>query len=135
MEWEASLLVGGAVVLYGVVFLIRHQMTIKRFSADNELEPDLRRTLVIQHRRRIRTTSLIILIGILIPVSYYAMDPLRNLLLFTGSICLILILVLLVALSALGDFAANRRLHSNIDQRRAEVELQRKLLEEKYQKN
>ncbi|MCG6156269.1 hypothetical protein [Rubinisphaera margarita] len=135
MEWYATLALGAFIVLFGAVYVIRHRRAISSFGQDPDFDVRQREFLVAQHRRRLLTSSLLIATGLLIPALYYAMDPLRNVVLFTFLLLTLLVLVTAIGLLAIGDMMSNRFLRSDLNLKRAETELKRRMLEEELAKH
>jgi len=135
VEWNATLALGAFLVLFGSVYVVRHRRAIADFGQDQDFDAKQRDFLVAQHRRRLLTSGLLIFTGPLIPALYYAMDPLRNVALFTFLLLTLLVLLTAIALLAVGDMMSNRFLRSDLNIKRAETELKRRMLEQELAKH
>ncbi len=129
MEWVAPLILGVMVTGFGGLFLARHLSLISHLRQEEELLPPERQFLMKQQQRRVLTSTLLILVGVLIPISYYVMARLQNVLLATLLLLGILVLIGLIVLLALGDLLSGRHLRADLQLRKAEAELRRALLE------
>lgn len=129
MEWLAPLILGVMVTGFGGLFLVRHLSLITRLRQDEELLQQEQQFLIRQQQRRVLTSTLLILVGVLIPLSYYVMAQLQNALLATLLLLGILGLIGLIVLLALGDLVSGRHLRADLQLRKAEAELRRALLE------
>ena len=66
-EW-AALMVGGLIVLFGAVMILMHVVVWRRQRADTSIDGKERAFLHRRYRRRMQTSSMVALIGLLIPV-------------------------------------------------------------------
>ncbi len=135
MEPFIPFIVGVMIILFGAWFLIRHNQAITRFQNDHELSEKQRIALVTQHRRRRVATGLIIVIGFLIPMSEIAATVNKNPLLATLILMAILMLVALLFMYAFWDLLASRSLREDLDFKKAETELKRRILKQELAKH
>ncbi len=135
MEPFIPFIVGAMLILFGAWFLIRHNQMVVRFQHDAELSEKQRTALVNQHRRRRVATGLIIVIGFLIPLSEVAAKSYKNPLLATLILMAILLLVMLIFVYAFWDLLASRTVREDLDFKKAETELKRRILEEELAKH
>jgi hypothetical protein len=103
IESLVSVLSGVVLVILGLAFLRRHRRTWRARQVDPALEDHQRRYYVRQYRRRLVTSGLIVLIGILIPIGDMLLErrpapPAVPLTLFWIGVLLIVLLVLLLGL-------------------------------------
>jgi hypothetical protein len=92
---------GVALVVLGIMFLRRHRRTWSARRDDAALPDDERRYYGRQYRRRLVTSGLIVLLGVLIPIGDMLLDhrpapPAVALTLFWIGILLLVLLVLLL---------------------------------------
>ncbi len=135
MEPFIPFIVGLAIILFGGWLLAGHNRMVLRFQNDPELSEKQRNALVKQHQRRRVATGLIIAIGFLIPLSEIAATKYKSPLLASLVILLVLLLVLLVFAYAFWDLMASRGLREDLDFKKAEVELKRRILEQELAKH
>lgn len=135
MEPFIPFIVGMAIILFGGWLFTGHNRMVARFQNDPELSEKQRTALVKQHRRRRVATGLIIAIGFLIPLSEIAATNYKNPLLASLIIMLVLLLVLLVFVYAFWDLMASRGLREDLDFKKAEIELKRRILEQQLAKH
>ncbi len=117
---------GVALVCIGAAFLWRHQAGRRGWTADAGRDPEATAFLERQHRRRVRTSALIVLIGLLIPAgdAYFTRHPDRRAEgVFWGVILLLTAaLVLFAALDAAATAAHTRVAAARLRRRREELE-------------
>ncbi len=135
MDSFIPFIVGAMLILFGVWFLARHNQMVVRFQNDADLSAKQRTALVTQHRRRRVATGLIIVIGFLIPFSEIAAKTYKNPLLFTLILMAILLLATLVFIYACWDLLASRTVREDLDFKKAETELKRRILEQELAKH
>lgn len=133
MEWLITLVIGGGAVLFGVLFLRRHLLIIESIKQNRQLDENQVPLLLRFQYRRILTSCLVILIGILIPVCYYLLVSQDKPLLPTLAIFLLLLLTFAVVILALSDLVSGRFLQADLRLRKAETELKRQILENELQ--
>lgn len=135
MEWYATLAVGFFLIGFGAWFVQRHFIAINKFQLDSELTEKQKSFLVSQQKRRLFTSCLVIVTGILIPASYYAIEPLKNAFLASLLLLTLLILIVVICIFAISDMLSNRYFRQDIDLKRAETELKRRVLESELEKH
>ncbi len=135
MEWYATLGVGVFLIVFGGWFVQRHLIAITRFRNDHELTEKQQSFLISQQKRRLFTSCLVIVSGLLIPASYYVIDPLKNAFLASVLLLMLLVIIFVICLFAIGDMFLNRYLREDIDLKRAETELKRRVLESELEKH
>ena len=129
-NWLPSVVAGVLLVLFGAAFCRWHFVSWQQQRHDETLSDEDRTHLYRRYRRRMKTSLVIILIGILIPVG----DQVRALQrpwTFTAWVSLVLFLALWLVLMALGDIAVTRT-HTRVKLsriRREQRELEERLAE------
>ena len=106
-NWLPSVVAGGLLILFGAAFCRWHITSWRQHRHDETLSDEDRTFQYRRYRRRMKTSLVIILIGILIPVG----DQVRALQrpwTFTAWVLLVLLLALWLILMALGDIAVTR---------------------------
>ena len=101
LESIATIASGVALVVLGLAFLRRHRRTWRARQSDLLLDENARRYYWRQYRRRLVTSGLIVLLGVLIPVGDMLLErrpapPAVPLTLFWIGILLLVLLVLLL---------------------------------------
>jgi hypothetical protein len=121
-------LIGGCLIVLGVAMLVGHRRAWHRQQADLETDESDRRHFAARYRRRMQTSGIIVLLGLLIPLGdwlFVLNRPVLSTLYWVG----VLVLVGWVVLLGIGDFlstsahsrVALSRLHAR--QRQLEDEL------------
>ncbi len=122
--------VGSALVLGGVLMLAAHQRTWRAHRLDPEVDEFDLNHYRRRHRRRVQTSALIVVIGLLVGLSPVAVPDFKEApKLFTGWWIATLGLALWIIALALADIASTRA-HSSITLARLRVkqqELERQL--------
>ncbi|MEX0728527.1 MAG: hypothetical protein WEB58_20020 [Planctomycetaceae bacterium] len=126
-----SLVVGAFVALLGGALLVSHQQSFARRKLNGALEEFEHQFHVRQYRRRMQTSGMLVLIGVLIIGGDAIVDwnaPNRALAL--SWVALLLLLSLWVMLLALGDWFSSRMHHQTLMAHNVRMqELHKKLLE------
>lgn len=135
MDSFIPFIVGAMLILFGGWFIARHNQMVIRFQNDADLSEKQRTALVTQHRRRKVATGLIVVIGFLIPLSEIAAKTYQNPLMATLILMAILLLVTLVFIYACWDLLASRTVREDLDFKKAETELKRRILEQELAKH
>lgn len=131
MEWLGVVCFGIAIVLFGGLFLWRHTVVIRRLQAEAKTTPmPHRNPLLLQQYRRIITSALVIIVGVLIPVSYDQMIRQQNIRLGTLLILMMLAILFAIVVFALMDLVTSSSLKADWTIRKAQTDLQRALLEQ-----
>lgn len=123
-DWIVSTSTGAVLIAIGGLMLRSHGRTWDHQKNDPDLEPEDRVHYHRRYRRRMQTSSLILILGILIPAGDLAVPHLPKRvggILFAAYVLIILLLALWVMILGLSDFAATAA-HS----RRAMARLQEK---------
>lgn len=126
--WPA-LVVGGGLVVLGAFFMWTHVRSWQRTQRDLELDGRGRQHYRTQFRRRMQTSAMIVLIGLLIPLGD-ALIPWRKaptlFFFYWGGI---LLMAIWVMVQALGDMFSTREYsRGNMEElRRQQAELEREL--------
>lgn len=107
-ELLIPLVIGGTVALVGCVMLWGHVANWREQQADRELEADELEHYRKQFRRRMQTSGMIVLLGIMLCLATEKIPWQRAPGMFSIYVILLLGLVCWVVLLALGDFASNR---------------------------
>ncbi len=133
MEWIVTLLIGGIAIVFGGFFLQRQRVLIRRFREEPGLNERQTRFLVSQQQRRMLTSLLVIVVGVLIPFCYDAITRQQAPMLASLLLVAILLLILLIALLAVSDLLTSRYLQVDLQLKKAEIELKRQLLEKELE--
>lgn len=126
-----ALVVGGVLILLGVFFMWTHVRSWRRTQHEPELQARDEQHYRVQFRRRMQTSGMIVLIGILIPLGD-ALIPWRKaptlFFFYWGGI---LVMAVWVMLQALGDMFSTREYsRGSMEQlRQQQAELERELEE------
>lgn len=127
-NWQVGAAVGGILVLFGLTLIRTHVVNWRRIKNDPHLPDRDRHYYYRRYRRRMQTSGLLAVIGVLIPVGD-SLIPWQNFpglfLAYWGGIVL---LALWMILLALGDYTSTR-VHSQaeldrIRQKQAALEAQ-----------
>jgi len=129
MEWIGTLASAIVVVLFGALFVRRHMAQIERFRADTELDDKLKRHLISQQKLRIVTSVLVVLVGMLMPLTYDALVRKQQPLLATVFVLIMLALIAAIVFLAIADVLASRGSRVDLQLKKAETELKRRMLE------
>lgn len=125
-DWIVGTVFGLALVLFGVIMLRRHWLAWQIEKEEPGLEFAERKYFFARYRRRMQTSGLVVLLGILIPIGD-ALIPWQR---FPGLFAIywggILLVAVWIILLACGDFVSTR-VHSNaalarIQQKKTELE-------------
>lgn len=121
-------LVGALLVIVGVVFLVSHFRTWKKQQNDPTLEDEDRLHYYRRFRRRVQTSALIVLIGVLIPIGDAWPLLRQNASLFALYWLIVLLLAFWIVLQAITDMASTgahtRVALSRVQRKRRELEEQ-----------
>ena len=105
-------LVGGAISLFGGLMLWRHRAQWNSERTDDQIEPGEKRFLYGQYRRRMQSSAMIVMLGLLIHASNeHLVAWQRAPVGFFVYVCLMLVLVVWIIILALGDFLACQIVH------------------------
>lgn len=110
-EWLPAVLFGVFLVLLGSAFIVAHLRTQRRLLTSESGDSDEARYLHRQFRRRMQASSLLILIGVLVPIGDSVIawpQGEGGLMAWAAYWLLVLGLTGWMALLALGDLAATR---------------------------
>jgi amino acid permease len=135
--WIAPL-VGGVVAVIGLLMLRHHVLRWRMQKNDPALDPGERQHYYSRYRRRMQTSGLLVLVGILVLIGDLPFIPWQNApgwfaVYWGGVLCL----VVWVILQALGDMASTKA-HSRASLsriRREQRELEQKLAELKSRRS
>jgi len=107
-DWRFSIGVGLTLVIAGLCMLRTHVLAWKRQQSDESLDNSDRAHLYARYRRRLQTSGLIAILGLLIPLGdspmFWKQGPAVSTL-FWGAI---LVITFWISLLALGDLVATR---------------------------
>lgn len=129
MEWYGTLAASIVVVLFGALFVRRHMMQIETFRSDAEIDAKLKSHLISQQKLRIVTSVLVTLVGMLMPLSYDALVRRQQPLLATAFVLIMLVLIAAIVFLAIADVIASRSGRVDLQLKKAETELKRRMLE------
>ena len=139
LDFVIPLVAGGIVVLTGAVMLWTHARAWRRHRDDADLDATEREHYRRQHSRRVQTSTLVCIIGVLLCFAHEKMGwellGRNSVIAYAAYIIVLLMLTLWTVLLALGDFASSRVHHAGAAARllRERQELER-LLEEQRRK-
>ncbi|HVW03148.1 MAG TPA: hypothetical protein VHB77_22495 [Planctomycetaceae bacterium] len=139
LDFVMPLVVGGVVALIGAAMLCAHAVAWRRHRDDSQLEPAEREHYRRQYSRRVQTSTLVCIIGVLLCFAHEKMGwehlGKSSVLAYGAYILVLLMLTLWTVLLALGDFASSRLHHAGAAAKllRERQELER-LLEEQRRK-
>lgn len=129
MEWYGTLAASIVVVLFGALFVRRHMMQIESFRNDDEINAKLKLLLISQQKLRIVTSVLVTLVGMLMPLTYHAIVREQRPLLSLTLILVMLVLLAAIVFLAIADLIATRSGRVDLQLKKAETELKRRMLE------
>ena len=125
-ELLITLLIGGSVFLLGMFLLRVHMIAWRKHRLDPQIEGQERRHYQLQFRRRMQTSGIISLLGVLLCLATSRIPWGRFPALFTVYVVLLLGLVAWLLMLALGDYLSsqvhNRAALSRIQRKQRELE-------------
>lgn len=105
-------LIATAISLFGAVMMWRHYVLWKQQQVDPQIEDVERRFCYSQYRRRMQSSGMIVVLGLLLHASNeHLVDWQRAPAGFSVYVCVMLGLVAWIVLLALGDFMASQIVH------------------------
>ena len=123
--------VGAALFATGVLFIRWHVHEWREEKNNPGLDPNDRRHFYARYRRRMQTSGILVLLGILIPLGDWLIDRNKNPLPATIVWIVVLLLTMWVIVMALGDMLSTRT-HSQValsKVRQKQKELERQVAE------
>ncbi len=100
--------VGGGLFVTGVLFLRWHIQEWRQEKNDPGLDPNDRKHFYARYRRRMQTSGILVLLGILIPLGDWLIDRNKNPLPATIVWIVVLLLTMWVIVMALGDMLSTK---------------------------
>lgn len=137
LDFLIPLVAGGIVMLVGAVMLWTHALAWRRHRDDAQLDSTEREHYRRQYSRRVQTSTLVCLIGVLLCFAHEKMGwellGKTSVIAYAAYIVVLLTLTLWTVLLALGDFASSRLHHAGAAARllRERQELERLLQEQR----
>lgn len=122
-------LIAGGITLFGALMMWRHRSVWSQQQVDPQIEPGERRFLQGQYRRRMQSSAMICVLGLLLNASNehlvaWQKAPAG----FFVYVCIMLVLVIWIVLLALTDYLASQIVHRTA---LARLHEQQRQLEEK----
>jgi hypothetical protein len=119
--------VAGAITLFGILLMWRHQSQWNRQQVDEQIEVGERRFLHSQYRRRMQSSAMIAALGCMLHASNEHLIAWQKMPVgFFVYICVMLVLVAWIVMLAFADFLASQIVHqtalSRLHEQRQQLE-------------